>query len=76
MLCGWVTKVSHIKDGKVEEDKDELQADPQQALQLAHNSACVLQRVCQVAAIVVDLEHCLLQVLHIMAGLWAELFPK
>lgn len=39
MHCG-----AHIKDGEVEEDEQELEADAQQALQLAHNRLCVLQR--------------------------------
>ena len=67
---------SHIEDGEVEEDKDELQADPQQALQLAHNGARVLQRVCQIAAVVIDLQHRLLQVLRITAGSRASVTPQ
>lgn len=53
----------HVKDGKVEEDEEELEADAQQALQFAHDGARVLERVGQVAAVVVYAQHRLLHVL-------------
>ena len=56
-------RAAHIEDGEVEEDEDELQADAEQVLQLAHDGARVLQRVGQVATVVVDLQHRLLHVL-------------
>lgn len=56
---------AHIEYGEVEEDEYELQADAQQALQLAHYGARVLQRVGQVASIVINLQHRLLHVLHV-----------
>ena len=56
---------AHIKDGKVEEYEYELQADAQQALQLAHYGARVFQRVGQVASVVIDLQDRLLHVLHV-----------
>jgi len=50
----WTTQ-AHIKDGEVEEDEEKLEADAQQALQLAHNGLGVPQRGRQVLPVVIDL---------------------
>ena len=49
------TEKAYIKDDEVKEDKENMHHDPHDQLQLADNPPGVLQGVCQILALLIDL---------------------
>ena len=66
LLLTCAMRGAYIKDDEVEEDKEHMHHDAHDQLQLADNATRILQGVCQILALLVDLqaESCWLHASH------------